>query len=66
MTHRITSRTASTPTSAREGHGVALTPLALLIGSMLSAGLAQANPTGGQVVAGSATIANGVPPAAWC
>jgi trimeric autotransporter adhesin len=61
MTHRITSRTASTPTSAREGHGVALTPLALLIGSMLSAGLAQANPTGGQVVAGSATIANGAP-----
>jgi len=61
MTHRTPSRTISTPTSAREGHGVALTPLALLIGSMLSAGMAQANPTGGQVVAGSATIANGAP-----
>jgi filamentous hemagglutinin family protein len=45
----------------REGHGVALTPLALLIGSMLSAGVVHANPTGGQVVAGSATISNGAP-----
>jgi filamentous hemagglutinin family protein len=59
-----TARAAAAPhrgAPARHGHGVALTPLAVLIGSMLSAGAVFANPTGGQVVAGSAAISNGAP-----
>jgi filamentous hemagglutinin family protein len=59
----------SSPTAARrtpkgagdDHHGVSLSRLALLIGSLLSAHSAShANPTGGNVVAGSATLSNPV------
>jgi len=40
---------------------VALSNLALVVGWLMSGSLAYANPTGGNVVAGSATIENGAP-----
>ncbi len=46
-------------TLRRAGHGITLTPLALVVGWSLAGPAAFANPTGGQVVGGSATIANG-------
>ncbi|MES2887743.1 MAG: filamentous hemagglutinin N-terminal domain-containing protein [Pseudomonadota bacterium] len=45
----------------RRGHGVALSPLAIVVGCLLGSPLAHANPTGGHVAAGSATIGNGAP-----
>ncbi|HSI46755.1 MAG TPA: filamentous hemagglutinin N-terminal domain-containing protein [Ideonella sp.] len=43
------------------GHGVAFTQLALLAGAAASPGLALANPTGAQVVAGNVQIVSSVP-----
>jgi filamentous hemagglutinin family protein len=43
----------------RKGHGIALTPLAVIVGWSMMGQVALANPTGGQVVGGSATIGNG-------
>jgi filamentous hemagglutinin family protein len=43
----------------RHGLRVALSPLALIAGWLIAGSPAHANPTGGQVVAGSATIENG-------
>ncbi|MFY9476240.1 MAG: filamentous hemagglutinin N-terminal domain-containing protein [Aquabacterium sp.] len=40
----------------RKGHGILLTKLALVVGWTMAGQVALANPTGGQVVAGSATI----------
>jgi len=40
----------------RKGHGIMLTKLALVVGWTMAGQVALANPTGGQVVAGSATI----------
>lgn len=45
----------------RAGHGIALTPLALVVGWAMSANPVFANPNGGQVVAGQATIQQGTP-----
>jgi filamentous hemagglutinin family protein len=45
----------------RRGLRVALSPLALIAGWLIAGSPAHANPTGGQVVAGSATIQNGAP-----
>jgi filamentous hemagglutinin family protein len=45
----------------RKAPRVALSNLALVVGWLMSGSLAHANPTGGQVVAGSATIENGAP-----
>jgi large exoprotein involved in heme utilization and adhesion len=44
-----------------KGCRVALSQLALAVGALLAGPLAHANPSGGKVVAGSATITNGVP-----
>jgi filamentous hemagglutinin family protein len=43
----------------RRGHGIALSPLAIVAGCLLAGPLAYANPTDGQVAAGSARIGNG-------
>lgn len=45
----------------RRGLRVALSPLALIAGWLIAGSPAHANPTGGQVVAGSASIENGAP-----
>ena len=45
----------------RKGHRVALSNLALIAGWLIAGSPAYANPTGGQVVAGSATIEAGAP-----
>ena len=43
------------------GHGVALTQLAAVIGTVAAPGLVLANPTGAQVVAGNVQIHSSVP-----
>ena len=43
------------------GCRIALSQLAIAMGALLAGSMAHANPTGGQVVAGSATIASGAP-----
>ena len=45
----------------RRSHGIALSQLAIVAGVLLSGSMAYANPTGGEVVAGSATIHSGGP-----